>query len=155
MRTAVVREAGEVSCLILPLDECDLLLPNDCIAEVLPWRRVKPPASLPRWCTGTLVWRGHTVAVIDFGVISGLREQPRLNRRALVVLNRITMREGSAFYALACAGLPRILRATEEELRETVSVPVPQAGLAALRLGSETAVIPDLQFIEDLVNQAL
>ena len=155
---AAASESGEMACLLLPLDECDLLLPNDCVAEVMPWRRVKPAVGLPRWCLGTLGWRGRAVAVVDFGVISGLREQPRVNRRALVIVNRIHVHEGSVFYALACAGLPRILRASEEELQDAGSdagvVLPPQAALSVLRLGTDVAIVPDLRFLEAEVNRA-
>jgi chemosensory pili system protein ChpC len=154
MRAAEKIENREMACLILPLDECDLLLPNDCVAEVMPWRRVKPAAGLPRWCPGTLVWRNHTVAVVDFSVLAGLRDQPRMNRRALVVVNRITLREGSALYAFACAGLPRVLRASESELQDAPDSESRQGALAAIQLGSDTAFIPDLRFIEDEVSRA-
>ncbi len=151
MRTAVAVESNEMACLVLPLDECDLLVPNACVAEVMPWRRVKPATGLPKWCLGTLVWRNQTVAIVDFAVLSGLRDQPRLNRRALVVINRMTVREGAAIYALACAGLPRVLRTTEEELQNAPAPDTRQGALAAIRLGAETAVVPDLKFVEDEV----
>lgn len=154
MNTAAKRDHGEVACLVLPLDECDLLVPNDCVAEVMPWRRVKPAPGMPRWCLGTLVWRNHTVVVVDFSILSGVREQPRLNRRALVVMNRITVREGCAFYALSCAGLPRVFRTTEEELREAPAAESCPGALAAIQLGTDTAFIPDLRHIEDEVNRA-
>jgi len=154
MRTAQKAESPEMACLILPLDDCDLLIPNDCVAEVMSWRRVKPASGLPRWCPGTLVWRNHTVAVVDFSVLSGFREQPRLNRRALVVVNRIAVRDGSAFYAFACAGLPRVLRTSESELRDAPEAESRKGTLAAIQLGSDTAFIPDLRYIEDEVSRA-
>ena len=41
MATAVAEELKELSCVLIPLQETQLLLPSICIAEILPWRRVK------------------------------------------------------------------------------------------------------------------
>lgn len=57
------------ACVVLPQEEPSQLVPNDCVAEILPWRRVKPMPGMPRWCLGTLVWRGQTVVVVDFSCL--------------------------------------------------------------------------------------
>jgi chemosensory pili system protein ChpC len=153
MRHAVARDAADIACLLLPVDECSLLVPNDCVAEVLPWRRVKPGAGLPLWCLGTLVWRGQPVAVIDFPVIAGLQELPRLNRRAMVIMKRMSVREGAPFFALASAGLPRLLQASEEELQDMTTSGANEAALSTILLGTESVIIPNLRYIEDQVGQ--
>ena len=47
---------------MIPLADTHLLLPNVTIAEILPWRRIKPLADGPKWCLGLLGWRGETRA---------------------------------------------------------------------------------------------
>jgi len=104
MRQPAVRQAEELACVVLPQEDLSLLVPNDCVAEILPWRRVKPLPGMPRWCLGTLVWRGQAVVVIDFQLLTQDSGQSRLNRRALVVMHRTTSREGMSFYAIASSG---------------------------------------------------
>ena len=118
MRQLAVHQEEELACVVLPQEELSLLVPNDCVAEILPWRRVKPVPGMPRWCVGTLGWRGQTVVVVDFQLLTSDSGQARVNRRALVVMHRTTKREGMSFYAIASSGLPRLLYLAEDEVRD-------------------------------------
>ena len=66
MTAAVAQKISELSCVIIPLQGLQLLLPSVCIAEILPWRRIKPLKDGPEWCLGELGWRGEAVPVIRF-----------------------------------------------------------------------------------------
>ena len=155
MRQPAVRQAEELACVVLPQDELSLLVPNDCIAEILPWRRVKPMPGVPRWCLGTLGWRGQTVVLIDFQVLVNDSLQSRPNRRALVVMHRTTNREGMSFYAIASSGLPRLLHIAEDEVRDVEDGQSSGAILTQLTLGTEAVVVPNLRFLEDQVSAVI
>lgn len=155
MRQPAVRQAEELACVILPQDELSLLVPNDCVAEILPWRRVKPMPAVPRWCLGTLGWRGQTVVLIDFQLLVNDGLQSRLNRRALVVMHRTTSREGMSFYAIASSGLPRLLHIAEDEVRDVEDGQSSGAILTHLTLGTEAVVVPNLRFLEDQVSAVI
>ncbi len=152
MRQPAVRQAEELACVVLPHEELSLLVPNDCVAEILPWRRVKPVPGMPRWCLGTLGWRGQTVVVIDFQLLTDDSAQSRLNRRALVVMHRTTSREGMSFYAIASSGLPRLLHLAEDEVRDVEDGNASGAILSHLTLGTEVVVVPNLRYLEDQVS---
>ncbi len=155
MRQPAVRQAEELACVVLPQEDLSLLVPNDCIAEILPWRRVKPLPGMPRWCLGTLVWRGQTVVVVDFQLLTQDGGQSRLNRRALVVMHRTTNREGMFFYAIASSGLPRLLHVAEEELRDIEDAENSGAVLSLLTMGTEAVIVPNLRFLEDQVSSIM
>ncbi len=155
MRQLAVREEEELACVVLPQEELSLLVPNDCVAEILPWRRVKPVPGMPRWCVGTLGWRGQTVVVVDFQLLTSDSGQARLNRRALVVMHRTTKREGMSFYAIASSGLPRLLYLAEDEVRDVEDGQASAAILSHLTLGSEAVVVPNLRYVEDEVSAVI
>ncbi len=155
MRQLAVREEEELACVVLPQEELSLLVPNDCVAEILPWRRVKPVPGMPRWCVGTLGWRGQTVVVVDFQLLTSDSGQARLNRRALVVMHRTTKREGMSFYAIASSGLPRLLYLAEDEVRDAEDGQASAAILSHLTLGSEAVVVPNLRYVEDEVSAVI
>lgn len=155
MRQLAVRQEEELACVVLPQEALSLLVPNDCVAEILPWRRVKPVPGMPRWCVGTLGWRGQTVVVVDFQLLTSDRGQARGNRRALVVMHRTTKREGMSFYAIASSGLPRLLYLAEDEVRDVEDGPTSAAILSHLTLGSEAVVVPNLRYVEDEVSAAI
>jgi chemosensory pili system protein ChpC len=155
MRQLAVRQAEELACVVLPQEELSLLIPNDCVAEILPWRRVKPMPGMPRWCVGTIGWRGQTVVVVDFQLLTSNSGQSHLNRRALVVMHRTTNREGMSFYAIASSGLPRLLHLAEDEVREVEDGRASAAIRSHLTLGTEAVVVPDLRYLEDQVNAVI
>ena len=155
MRQLAVRQEAELACVVLPQEELSLLVPNDCVAEILPWRRVKPVPGMPRWCVGTLGWRGQTVVVVDFQLLTSDSSQARLNRRALVVMHRTTKREGMSFYAIASSGLPRLLYLAEDEVRDVEDGQSSAAILSHLTLGSEAVVVPNLRYVEDEVSAVI
>ncbi len=141
----------ELACVIIPLADAHLLLPNVSVAEILPWRRVKPMRDAPPWCLGLLGWRGESLPVIQFETLNGARADVAGGRgRCLLVMNRARHAKGRAFYALAAAGLPRIVHLTDDDVQNQ-AVRLGPAEVASLKVGTETAVVPNLSFIEEQI----
>ena len=66
MEPASAKDLVEMTCVMIPLQETNLLLPNICVAEILPWRRVSSIEEAPKWCLGMLEWRGEVIPVVRF-----------------------------------------------------------------------------------------
>jgi chemosensory pili system protein ChpC len=147
-------DAAEVTCVLVPLHEHTLLIPNACVAEVLPWRRSKQLAGVPPWCIGVLGWRGESVVVVDYEVVVG--GQPASSpHRAMVVLKKTGSWEGSAFYAVAAAGLPRLVHVGEQELGAADDGDAHAAVAMRVAVGTEEALIADFGYLEEQVRQIL
>jgi len=130
-------DSNELACVMIPLADTHLLLPNISIAEILPWRRIRALPDMPPWCLGMLGWRGETLPVIQFETLNGASSGVGGGRAS-----------GRAFYGLAAAGLPRIVHLTSDDLHNQ-SVKLGPAEVAALRVGTESAVVPNLTFVEE------
>ena len=119
MAAVVAEELSELSCVMIPLKDTQLLLPNVCIAEILPWRRVKALSDTPPWCLGLLGWRGEMVPVVRFETLNGAPGEPRKSGRCMVVMNRARNERGlvdrSAVVASFFADL-ELLAAADEQL---------------------------------------
>jgi chemotaxis signal transduction protein len=153
MSVLVAQEPAELSCLLIPLAQgTQLLLPGVCIAEVLPWRRIKPLADAPEWCLGVLGWRGEVVPTIRFELLHREKTDVSAAGRCLVVMNRTQSSAGMPFYALAAAGLPRMVQLTGDDLGAGEG-PSGRAVAQVVRVGTETAWIPDLGFLESQVRR--
>lgn len=154
---AVANEANELSCVLIPTPGAQLLLPNVCIAEIMPWRRIKVLLDGPSWCMGHVGWRGQTVPVVHYASFADEGRAVPTSARCLVVMNRARNDSGPAFYALAAVGLPRMLQLLEDDLQnsdENLGV----ADVMQVQVGTEEATIPNLEFIEDRLaemNQSL
>lgn len=147
MVAVAAEEVSELSCVLIPLQESGLLLPNVSVAEILPWRRVKVINDAPAWCLGLLGWRGESIPVVRFEVINGGEPPQRKAGRCIIVMNRARLANGLPFYAIAAEGLPRMLQLTEDDISNDPGKLGP-AESVVVRVGTETAVIPNLEFIE-------
>lgn len=154
MEAAVVEELSELSCVLIPMEGTHLLLPNVCVAEILPWRRVKALGDTPPWCLGLLGWRGEMVPVVRFENLNGHPGPARKTGRCMVVMNRARNAQGLPFYALAAEGLPRMVQLAADDL---TSEPcrLGAAESVVVKVGTETAVIPNLDVIERAVAKLL
>lgn len=146
---AVAQEPSELSCVLIPLEDGQLLLPSVCVAEIMPWRRIKVIPEAPDWCLGLLGWRGEAVPVVRFEHLNRSVAEGRRPGRCLVVMNR-TGTGALSFYALAAEGLPRLVQLSEDDLSDQDD----ERGSAEariVRVGAETASIPSLAYVEDQV----
>ncbi len=150
MAVAVAQELVELSCVIIPLNDAQLLLPNVSIAEILPWRRVKAMAEGPEWCLGLLNWRGESIPVVRFECLNRIEGARRRAGRCMIVMNRARSADGIAFYAIAAEGLPRMLQLTTDDISNE-SGKLGPAESVCVKVGTESAIIPNLEFIEGKV----
>jgi chemosensory pili system protein ChpC len=147
------KQPDELACVLIPLHHGQqLLLPQVCIAEIVPWRRVKPLEGAPDWCLGVLGWRGEAVPVLRFEWLNQGRQEAPAQGRCLVVMNRTSEGAALPFYALAAEGLPRLVQVADGDLAPDRGKPG-RAETQIVRLGTETAAIPRLVFIEQQVSR--
>lgn len=151
--TAMASDASDLACVLIPLNRCQLLLPSVCIAEIMPWRRIKPAADAPDWCLGLLGWRGETVPVVRFERLNDTNAGAPAVGRSLVVMNR-TGGGAAPFYALASEGLPRLVQLSDADIGDDEQRPG-KAEVRVVRLGAEIASIPDLNYLETRLAQSL
>ena len=152
MAAVVAQESTELPCVLIPLSDAALLLPNVCVAEILPWRRIRALPDIPPWCLGLLGWRGETVPVVRFEKFNDAQFADRKMGRCMVIMNRTRYADGIPFYAIAAEGLPRMLQLAGDDLAN-VPGKLGDAEVASLRVGTETAVIPNLEMLERSVSE--
>lgn len=144
----VVEQASELTCVLIPTQPEPLLLPNICVAEIVPWRRISQSKELPAWCLGHLGWRGQTIPVVHFAAFDHPEQGKPGGARCLVVMNRSRHAAGPSFYALLASGLPRMVQLLEDDLSNEPSG-LGDADIMKVKVGTEVATIPNLAFIEE------
>ena len=148
-----VEQFKEPSCIVIPRTDANLLLPDVCIAEIVPWTQT-PLSNDSVWgCLGSIQWREHTLPVVhDLNFSSAGQKSAAIPLAAqtpdcLVILNRTQSTAGPAFYALTATGLPYLLSQVNIVLDETLGEPRP-ADQARVRIGDQQAIIPNLTYVE-------
>ncbi|MBW7471559.1 chemotaxis protein CheW [Marinobacter sp. M216] len=144
-----------LSCVMIPMSERQLLLPNVTIAEVVDFASSEAGANTPDWLVGYLDWRGLTLPVISYDAANGgSLSVPGDNRGRIVVLNTIgEHHEQVPFMALVTQGIPSQTRLTEDQISQKDGEAGP-ADIMQVEVDGESAWIPNLEYLESLANQS-
>lgn len=137
----------EVSSLLLPLADGQLLVPVDTLSEVIAVQAPVAAYDAPDWYLGELNWREQRLPLLSFEVMRGQPLSATDDSSRIAVLSSGNPGGELPFFALVLAGTPRLVRVTEEELagREQACSP---GELMHVALSGEEAVIPDLAGLE-------
>lgn len=141
-----------VRTLIIPMQGCNLLLPNVAVAEVVPYMQPHEIDDAPEWLLGTISWRGLNIPLISYDRMQGLDVRNGLVQARIAVINRIRPDSGLSFYAVVMAGIPQLKRVSGDTLQE-MSVEGGAGDPGTVQVGDIAAVIPDLDALELAVAQ--
>jgi chemosensory pili system protein ChpC len=61
----------EIRCVLVPVSNLRLLLPNATVAEVITYSKPEPVADAPEWLLGRIAWRGWRVPLVSFAQLTG------------------------------------------------------------------------------------
>ena len=139
---------GSLTCLLLPLADRYLLLPNVAIAELIGWQHGDPSSDSPPWHLRQITWRDRELPLISFEAACG---SPIVigERARIVVLNTLGGDPRLKFIAMVVQGIPRSYRLDSQ--LSFVDVPLSPLERAAVQVGDHVAKIPDLLALERLV----
>ena len=144
----------KVRSLWVPLREMNLLLPNVAVAEIGSYRAPEARADMPEWFLGMVKWREKTIPVISLEAVCGLNVPSNPVFSRLMIVNSVSPGSPIEHYAIVTAGLPGLIRFGDDTADEVVEYE--NDGLKCIvRIGQEEAVIPDLEYLQGLLEQQL
>jgi chemosensory pili system protein ChpC len=134
--------------LLLPLADRNLLLPNVAVAELIDYQQGAFDLDTPPWYLGRVTWRNRQIPLLSFESACGnpivLGERARI-----VILNALGGRPGLKFIALLVQGIPRSYKLDSQ--LSYVDVPLCALEKAAVQVGDQVAKVPDLFALEELL----
>jgi chemosensory pili system protein ChpC len=142
-----------VSSLLVPVQGKSLLVPNVAIAEVVPASEIQSREGLPTWCLGYVLWRGVEVPVISFEIANSQVSGRNSVDVRLAIINCIGGEQGHKFFAIMVQGIPRMIKLTDNEVREDKQTAIGQAEKMAVLTQLGKAIIPDLDYLESLASK--
>jgi len=145
----------ELYAVLVALAGDTLLLPNAAVAEVMSPERMTQ-AEGPPWLAGRLPYNNRQLPVVQFEVLNGAGRPERTRRTRLAVVHAISDRVRAGQYAIVCQGYPHLVTLNRAALRKEplVSTDREQLVLARIGIANTSALIPDLEAIEQLLAQA-
>jgi chemosensory pili system protein ChpC len=140
--------SAEVRCLVIPLHERRLLLPNAAVAELIGFREPEPFVDVEPWLLGEVSWHRRSIPVVDFERLIG--GEPRIGsvRQRIIVCYAADPGLAWPLVGFIAQGVPRLLR-VEQSVIETASRPLhPDAPvLMTLQIEGQSYLVPDVDGI--------
>ena len=146
--------ADKVRSLWIPLRDMNLLLPNVVVAEIGSYRVPESLPNTPDWFLGLVKWRETTIPVVSLEAVCGLNMPSNPVFSRLMVLNSVRPDSPLQHYAIVTAGLPGLIQFDAD----TADGFEPWGGeglQGVVHVGNELAAIPDLDYLQGLLEQHL
>lgn len=139
----------EIRCVLVPVGNLRLLLPNANIAEVITQSKPEPLAGAPDWMLGRIQWRGWRVPLVSFTVLAGTEPGDADLSVRVAVLKALGGNPKLPFIAVLTQGFPRLTTLNAELIIPTHDgKPLPPGVRAHVLVRDDVAMIPDLEWIE-------
>jgi chemosensory pili system protein ChpC len=137
--------------LLLPLADRNLILPNVAIAELIDYQPGTFDLDAPPWYLGLVTWRDRHIPLLSFESACGSKTVIG-DRARIVVLNALGGRPQLKFIALLVQGIPRSCKLDSQ--LSYVDVPLCPLEKAAVQIAEQVAKVPDLLGLEALLVEA-
>ncbi|GLQ49581.1 chemotaxis protein CheW [Dyella flava] len=146
----------EIRCVLVPVGNLRLLLPNATVAEVITLTTPEPVAGAPEWLLGRISWRGWRVPLVSFTKLAGAEEGDTELSMRVAVLKALGGNAEQPFVAVLTQGFPRLTTLNAELIIPTHDgKPLPRGVKAQVLVRDDVAMIPDLEGIESEVYELL
>lgn len=146
----------ELYSLLIPLHQDRLILPRACVAEVVRYAPLRTGEADPEWLRGVVGWNGHEVPVVSFEALAGLTAAAPGGRTRVAIIGSLTGRLKGGYFGVLTEGFPQLVRVNREVVQPAARHPWPDSGpvICQIRMINEYPLIPDLEAIEELLEQA-
>ncbi len=144
----------KVRSLWVPLRQMNLLLPNVAVAEISSYRVPRHCEGMPEWFLGMAQWRERDIPVISLESVCGMTVPSNPVFSRLMIVNSVNPGSPLKHFAIVTAGLPGLVQFGNDTADEVVENSFD--GLKCIvRIGCEEAVIPDLHYLQNLLETCL
>ena len=148
--------SGELACMSLSLESCDLILPTVSVAEMAPVRQLEIGTVDVPWILGFYVWRQINVPVMAYDFLNGREDSKTLNPEGrIAVLNNTGVSEQVPFVAIHTQAIPKMIKVGASDISADVSVATGEYDTMGVKLHMQNSIIPNIQKLEHLYAELL
>ena len=153
-------ETEDIYCLIVPMRDKPILIPNKALAEIVPYIDSEPPPEDHQpWHIGYLHWRGMLLPVVSFEhIYNPDYPQPDRRQKMVAILHTQLGLKQMPYFALAVEGIPRLAPVNKESVEhlddsaEAIEA-LHESILANVKYRERDLLIPDIKTVEWLIEQ--
>lgn len=147
--------AHELYSLLVPLGQERLIVPRACVAEVVTWQAPEVVDGAPPWYLGNITWNNRPVPVISFEATTGQPCPPPGTRTRIVIFVALTTELTSGYFGIVTQGFPQLVRVNPDVVKSDPSRTFSDRSpiLCQVRMLNESPLIPDFEYLEELISQ--
>ncbi len=150
--TSDKNENDVLPCLLIPVQEGRLILPNVTVAELITYQEPDAAQDLPDWFLGRIEWRGTMIPVISYDEFCGKKSRVQGQNMRIAVVNAPNGDSGSLrFFGLVVQGIPSLIKLEAPAIKENLNSVLQKGQKMSVTLETGYAVIPDLDMIEQAI----
>ena len=150
------QQYSEVYSLMIPVIDNSILLPNATVAEIIPFGDVDYFSdSGPQWMIGLLNWKNLKVPMISLDILNGAEDPMATKRSRVAIVHTLNKNEQMPYIAIIVQGIPRLTHVTEPAISLIKDAVLGEADKAKVKIGAIEATIPDLDKLEQLINEVI
>jgi len=152
MSVAESKTYPTLSCMLLPLNGNDVLLPKSIVREVI----YKPKINLfeeEDWLIGDIEWEDYVIPVISFEHLCNQTRVVKSNHIRAVICHVIDHAESFPLYAIEVQSIPRPLILDSRALYSHDGMMSKHSELISyfVKIGSKELAIPNFQKLEEIL----
>jgi len=142
-----VHSKDTLHCLLIPLQELKILLPNTAVAEVIGYITPEPVEDAPDWLLGNIIWRDEKVPLLSFERVNNIVQQ-EISGQRIAVLNTLNANPDLPYLAILIDGIPQLRLVQESSLVVAEKNNEFEMVAASIELSDEKVFIPDMDKLE-------
>lgn len=139
-----------IHCLMIPISNEILLLPNASIAEVIGFQEPEKGSDANDWLLGRINWRDYRVPVISFELATGIGSEVSTRKASrIAILNTLNGNSKLPYIGMLTQGIPHL-----QVVQERNIIPNTQGDNKSrfikeyVLVNGEPAAIPDIDELE-------
>ena len=144
-----------IHCLLIPLNEETMLLPNAAVAEVVDYIEPEPIHDAPAWLLGRILWRDRTVPLVSFEAASGGKRIASGSANRIAVLNTLNSSSRVPYIAVVLQGIPRLRQIKDDKDVQQDTLSGRPSVAANLIVDDSPVLVPDIDDLETRLVQLI
>ncbi len=139
-----------IRCMLLPLKDKLLLIPNTTVMEVVHFPHTEPAETAPDYWVGHFNWRTQQPPIIDIDALLAQRPAENQDATHVCILKGIHKPDTLNAYALPCYAPPQLININMDTLQSLTQTKDDWL-YGQINIGSKATLIPNLDALEALI----
>ncbi|HDZ16432.1 MAG TPA: chemotaxis protein CheW [Methylophaga aminisulfidivorans] len=142
-----------IHCMLIPLQQHYLLLPNSTITEVIPRASIAHTTNSSKTWLEHIDWQQITVPVVDLEKLLTESVDQIYRASKLCIIAGINNEANIEFYAFPCTGSPQLITLNATAFKLTHDTNDSAYLHCQIKIGNQIAFVPNLDELELLIQQ--